>query len=72
VVGSDVPPYSIVAGNPARIVRKRFDDELAALMLRWEWWDLPVETIRGIVPLLHSADLDSVKSKIRAMLGEGA
>jgi len=68
VVGSDVGPYSIAVGNPARVVRKRFDDELVALLLKWKWWDLPVETIDALIPLLHSADLDSVKSKIKTML----
>ena len=35
VVGRDVEPYTIVVGNPARPVRKRFDDELTALLLRF-------------------------------------
>ena len=40
VVGSDVDPYTIVVGNPAKLLRKRFDDELIDLMLRFQWWDL--------------------------------
>lgn len=37
VVGSDVEPYTIVVGNPARVLRKRFDDELIDLMLKFKW-----------------------------------
>jgi virginiamycin A acetyltransferase len=45
VVASDVPPYAIVAGNPARIVRKRHDEADIALLLDLKWWDWPVERI---------------------------
>ena len=48
VVGSDVAPYSIVAGNPMRLIRKRFDDELIGLMLQFKWWDKPIEEINKI------------------------
>jgi acetyltransferase-like isoleucine patch superfamily enzyme len=41
VVTKDVPPYAIVAGNPARIVRYRFDRETIAALLRIAWWDWP-------------------------------
>lgn len=68
VVGSDVEPYSIVAGNPARLVRKRFDDELTALLLRLKWWDLPTSEIRRLVPLLHNSDLEFVKASLQSML----
>ena len=45
VVGSDVPPYAIVAGNPARVVRRRFDDEDVERLLRAAWWNWPLELI---------------------------
>ena len=48
VVTKDVPPYSIVAGNPARIIRQRFDDHVAADLLASEWWEYDlVEFVRG-------------------------
>ena len=68
VVGSHVEPYSIVVGNPARLVRKRFDEELTELMLEWKWWDKPVEEINGLIPILTDSDLDAVKEKIRSLL----
>jgi virginiamycin A acetyltransferase len=65
VVGSDVEPYSIIAGNPARFIRKRFDDELIGLMLRFKWWDLPIEEINKMIPILHNNSLEYVKEKLK-------
>jgi virginiamycin A acetyltransferase len=42
VVAKNIEPYSIVVGNPARVIRKRFDDELIALLQAFKWWDLPI------------------------------
>ena len=44
VVASDVPSYAVVAGNPARVVRRRFDDDVERL-LRAAWWDWPFASI---------------------------
>ena len=71
VVGSDVEPYTIVAGNPAQFIRKRFDEELTNLMLEWRWWDKPIEEINALIPLLTSSDLTEVKKKIKGLLGKG-
>ena len=71
VVGSDVEPYTIVAGNPAQFIRNRFDDELTNLMLEWRWWDNPIEEINSLIPILTSSDLTDVKKKIKEMLGKG-
>ncbi|MEA2322015.1 MAG: virginiamycin acetyltransferase [Solirubrobacteraceae bacterium] len=45
VVTRDVPPYAVAAGNPARAVRARFDDDGVARLLRAAWWDWPVELV---------------------------
>jgi virginiamycin A acetyltransferase len=54
VVTSDVPPYAIVAGNPARLIRKRFDDDVIEFLLRLKWWDWPLEKITK-----HAIDIAS-------------
>ncbi len=69
VVGHDVEPYTIVVGNPARPVRKRFDDELTALLLRFRWWDKSIEEIDSLIPLLTDGDLDRVRAKLRELCG---
>ena len=68
VVGGNVPPYTIVAGNPAKEIRKRFDDELIELMIKFKWWDKSVDEINNLIPLLTSTDLEGVKAKIRKQL----
>ena len=45
VVSRDVAPYTIVGGVPARAIRKRFDDEVAASLQRIAWWDWPNDLI---------------------------
>lgn len=68
VVASDIPPYAIAVGNPCRVVRKRFDDELIKLLLQLRWWDKPIEEIEALMPILASNDLDGVKTEIKSML----
>lgn len=68
VVGSDVAPYTIVVGNPARLLRKRFDDDLIDLLLRFRWWDRSVEEIDALIPLLTCSDLEKVREALRARL----
>jgi len=46
VVTKDVPPYEIWGGNPARLIRKRFGDEVIAALLRIRWWDFDDETLQ--------------------------
>lgn len=65
VVGNDVPPYTIVAGNPAKEIRKRFDAELTELMLEFRWWDKSIEEIDELIPLLTCSDLNAVKKTIK-------
>jgi virginiamycin A acetyltransferase len=68
-VGSDVAPYSIVAGNPADLVRKRFDDELIGLPSRFKWRDKSVEEIRALMPSLNAGgDEERVKRGIMERL----
>ncbi|MGN0929123.1 MAG: CatB-related O-acetyltransferase [Alphaproteobacteria bacterium] len=68
VVGSDVEPYSIVVGNPARQIRKRFDDELIELMLKFKWWDKSIDEINSLIPILTCSDLEKVKNKLKELI----
>ena len=68
VVGSDVAPYTIVIGNPAKVLRKRFDDELVDLLLRFRWWEKSMEEIDRLIPILTSGDLAKVREELRAEL----
>jgi acetyltransferase-like isoleucine patch superfamily enzyme len=52
-VVKDVPPYAIVGGNPAKLIRYRFDDDTIAALLRIRWWDWPHEKVLAEVDLLN-------------------
>lgn len=39
VVTKDIPPYEIWGGNPARLIRKRFNDDIVSVLLKNKWWD---------------------------------
>ena len=68
VVGTDVPPYTVVAGNPATVLRRRFDDELIQMLLALRWWDWEIEAINAFIPVLTSGDLNWVRKEIAALL----
>ena len=68
VVGRDVPPYTIVAGNPARELRKRFDDALIALLLDLRWWDKSISEINALIPLLTDSNLENVRAELKRLL----
>lgn len=48
VVVHDVPPFAIVGGVPARILRYRFDDAIRVAILDWRWWELPMERLAAL------------------------
>jgi acetyltransferase-like isoleucine patch superfamily enzyme len=58
VVSREVAPYTIVSGNPARPVKKRFDEETIKMLLQIQWWNWPVEKIRKHLPLICSPNID--------------
>ena len=68
VVAGDVPPYTLYGGNPARFIKKRFDDALTALLLRLKWWDLPPEELAKLLPLLCDSDLERVRAALEERL----
>lgn len=57
VVAKDVPPFSVVVGNPAKIIKKRFNDQTIEKLLDIKWWLWPDSRISKAIPLLLSDDI---------------
>lgn len=68
VVGSHVDDYTIVVGNPAKVLRKRFDDEMIALLLQFQWWDKSVNEINSLIPVLTCGDLEQARAELKKRL----
>jgi len=60
VVTKDVPPYTIVGGNPAKVIRQRFSKEQIAALLALEWWNWPLEKLTRNVALLTGNDVEAL------------
>ena len=54
VVTKNVEPYTIVAGNPAKEIKKRFSQEEIQMLLEIKWWDLDINIIKKYIPLMCS------------------
>jgi acetyltransferase-like isoleucine patch superfamily enzyme len=63
VVTKDIPPYAIVAGNPAQIIRYRFGEETIQALLKIKWWDWSNEKVRENVHLICSDSIDEFVKK---------
>ncbi|CUH66169.1 Virginiamycin A acetyltransferase [Thalassovita gelatinovora] len=64
VVRRDVDPYMVMGGNPAEPIRRRFSQQVTALLLRLRWWDLELDQIRAILPVLASADVVGLQDAV--------
>lgn len=62
IVTKDIPPYAIVGGNPAKIIRYRFDKDTIQYLEKIKWWDMPIEWLRDNWDLF--CDIDKLKEKI--------
>jgi acetyltransferase-like isoleucine patch superfamily enzyme len=60
VVTKDVEPYAIVAGNPARVIGKRFDEETIRKLLEIKWWDWPIEKINRNLHVICSSSVSKM------------
>lgn len=65
VVTRDVEPYTIVAGAPARPVRKRFSEDAIEQLTAIQWWNWPESKIKEAVNLLSSPNIDAFIAKYR-------
>lgn len=63
-VVKDVAPYEIVGGNPARVIRARFEPHVVKLLLELAWWDLPDETLRVLVSVLSAKPTVAVLKRL--------
>lgn len=61
VVVSNVPAYSVVGGNPAKVIKQRFPDEVVSDLLAINWWDWPVEKITRNLSSIVGADIAALK-----------
>lgn len=68
VVTKDVAPYTIVAGNPARVIRQRFPDDIAARLQALAWWDWSREQLRAALPDFRRLPIDGFLDKYERAL----
>lgn len=61
VVTKNVPDYAIVGGNPAKVIRMRFDEATIARLLRITWWDWPADKITEHLHIINSVDVDALE-----------
>lgn len=61
LVTKDVPPYTIVGGMPAKIIRKRFEDSVIEDLLKIQWWNWSTEKISKNLSVIRSGDIEALK-----------
>lgn len=64
LVTKDVAPYSIVGGNPAKEIRKRFDDDSIELLQALAWWDWPMDKLEQYLPAITQADFETLRTLV--------
>lgn len=62
VVTHDVAPYTVVAGNPAKVIRKRFKDDVIEALLQIKWWDWEIEKIEKQRDVIGGNDIELLKN----------
>lgn len=67
VVTKDVPPYSIVVGNPARVLRMRCGESLVDRLEKLQWWDMSEEVIRENLTLFQAELTEEVVEQLEIL-----
>ena len=65
VVTKNVPPYAVVGGNPARLIKYRFPEDEITRILALKLYDLPEEKLVAIQPLLSSGEITTLENNLR-------
>lgn len=65
VVSKNVEPFTIVAGNPAKVIKKRFSKKVIKRLLSLRWWDWSDSEVASNVSILMSSDFDMLKNRIK-------
>lgn len=60
LVTKDVEPYTIVGGNPARMIRKRFDERQIAMLLEMKWWEWSSLRLKAAMPIMTSGNVEGL------------
>ncbi len=69
LVNKEVPPYAVVAGVPAKVIRYRFDDEIIEAMMQWKWWNLPLDKIQKISSIIGQKESWNIE-EIKQLAGQ--
>ena len=69
-VGKSVGPYEIWGGNPARLIKPRFDEGIAKRLHALHWWDCSIGTIREIAPLLSTPPDHAVLDRLESIVAD--
>src|SRR4051812_44504954 len=69
IVTKDVPAYTIVAGNPARTIKRRFSEPISSRLAELAWWNWDHETLRSALPDFRKLAVEDFLSKYEATAG---
>ena len=61
LITNDVPPYTIVGGNPAKTIRKRYDEDTIEFLLKLKWWDWEPQKISQHLELITRGNIENLK-----------
>lgn len=61
LITKDVAPYTIIGGNPGKVIRQRFADDVIDFLLKLSWWDWPITKITDNIQLIANGDIETLK-----------